>query len=455
MSMGKNIFNLKNKKFSNDIKQIFMLSWPVMVGMILQSLLGTVDTYFISKLGTSEAAAAGLANSASSVIFVMSTLVSAGTIALVARSYGEGNMEAVKKLSGESFLLSAIFGITLSVVCYFNTTNIITLVFNPETNVAALAEKYLSIIFMGTILVFLNSVLRTMLQALGDTLTPLIIFGISNIMNAILNPIFIFTLNFGIKGSALATVISMIFSFIAINIIIVKKIYNSSIREFILSMKLEFKNSIRILKIGGWACIQQVARPITGMLMFSLVYVVGGREGTAAFGIGGQLFNYTFIFLVGLSTAISIMVGQSLGRGDVDGCDKIIKEGLKLAALNMILFAIPYLIFPEGMMKFFINDPLVINIGAQYLRIVYIGLIFVVYTIIYGGAFQGSGDTFPPMISSIIANVVLKLPIAYILAKTFKMGTNGVWIAVSLSVVIEAAIIIVYYKTDRWKEKVI
>jgi Na+-driven multidrug efflux pump len=191
------------------------------------------------------------------------------------------------------------------------------------------------------------------------------------------------------------------------------------------------------------------------MLLFKLVYVIGGREGTAAFAIGGQLFNYTFIFLVGLSTAISIMVGQSLGRGDVHGCDKIIKEGLKLATFNMILFSIPYLIFPEAIMKLFINNQLVIDMGANYLRIVYIGLVFVVPTIIYGGVFQGAGDTFPPMISSVVANVVLKLPIAYVLAKTFNMGTNGVWIAVSLSVIIESAIIIVYFKTNKWKEKVI
>ena len=455
MSMDKNILNLTNKKISNEIKQIFMLSWPVMVGMILQSLLGTVDTYFISKLGTSQAAAAGLSNSASNVIFVMSTLVSAGTIALVSRSYGEGNMEAVKKISGESFLLSAIFGITLSIICYLNTANIINSVFHPESNVAALAQQYLSIILLGTLFVFLNSVLRTIIQSLGDTLTPLIVFGIANIINAILDPFFMLTLNLGIKGAALATVISMIFSCAAISIIIVKKVYNSSIRQFISSMRLEFKNSIRILKIGGWACIQQVARPITGMVMFSLVYVVGGREGTAAFAIGGQLFNYTFIFLVGLSTAISIMVGQSLGRGDVNGCDKIIKEGLKLAAFNMILFSIPYLIFPEAIMRLFIKDQLVINTGAQYLKIVYSGLVFVVPTIIYGGVFQGAGDTFPPMISSIVSNVVLKLPIAYLLAITFNKGTNGVWIAVSLSVIIESAIMTVYFKTNKWKEKVI
>ncbi|MBZ9634830.1 MATE family efflux transporter [Clostridium sp. FP1] len=453
--MGKNILKTTDKKLNNDIKKIFMLSWPIMIGMILQSFLGTVDTYFIAKLGTNEAAAAALSNSASSVIFVISTLVSAGTIALVSRSYGEGDMEAVRSFSGQSFTLSLIFGIILSIICFLNTESIIKLIFNPEPKVAALTEKYLSVVFIGTIFVFLNSVLRTILQSLGDTLTPLIIFGISNLINAILDPLFMFPFHLGIAGAAIATVISMVFSCIAISIVIIKKIYESSINKFIWSMKLQLNNSMRILKIGGWACLQQVARPITGMFMFSLVYTVGGREGAAAFGIGGQLFNYTFIFLVGLSTAISIMVGQSLGRGDINGCDKIIKEGLKLAGYNMILFSIPYLIFPADIMSFFINDPLVIRTGAEYLRIVYVGLIFVVYTTIYGGAFQGSGDTFPPMISSIVANVVLKLPIAYILASTLNMGTNGVWAAVSLSVVIEAVIIIVYFKTNRWKEKII
>ncbi|MGH4139138.1 MATE family efflux transporter [Clostridium sp.] len=453
--MGRNLLNITDKKFSDDIKRIFMLSWPIMIGMILQSLLGTVDTYFIAKLGTNEAAAAALSNSASSVIFVISTLVTAGTIALVSRSYGEGDMDLVRKFSGQSFTLSLILGLILSIICFLNSEAIIKLIFNPEPTVAVLTEKYLSIIFIGTIFVFLNSVLRTILQALGDTITPLIIFGISNVINAILDPLFMFTFHFGIKGAAIATVISMIFSCIAIIIVINRKIYGSSLTQFILNMKLKLEDSMRILKIGGFACLQQLARPITGIFMFSLVYAVGGREGTAAFGIGGQLFNYTFIFLVGLSTAISIMVGQGLGRGDIDGCDKIIKEGLKLAAFNMILFSIPYLIFPAGIMRFFINDPLVIKTGAEYLRIVYIGLIFVVYPTIYGGVFQGSGDTFPPMISSLVANVVLKLPIAYVFAITFNMGTNGVWAAVALSVVIEAVIIIVYFKTNRWKEKII
>jgi len=121
----------------------------------------------------------------------------------------------------------------------------------------------------------------------------------------------------------------------------------------------------------------------------------------------------------------------------------------------MIIFAIPYFIFPEFFIGLFSSEAGVVSQGASYLRIVYIGVIFVIFPTIYGGVFQGAGDTFPPMISSLVANVILKVPIAYLLALGLNMGTNGVWIAVALSVIIEAALIIFYFKKGKWKEKVI
>lgn len=440
-------------KLTSDLKKIFALSWPVMLGMILQSLLGTVDMIFISKLGTNELAAASLGLTTINVVFVLSTLVSAGTIALVTRSYGEGNMDKVRQYSSESFLLSAIIGGVVSVVSFIYTLPLIKLMFSPDAIILDLTYKYLSILFLGTIFVFLNSALRTIMQALGDTRTPLYVFGASNILNMALAPLLIFVFKFGIRGAAMAAVLSSIFSFIFINYFLIKKLYESSIKIFLKSMKLEAKSSIKIFKIGGWACLQQLARPLTGMLMVRLVYQVGGKDASAGFGAGGNVFNYTFIFLVGLSTAIAIMVGQSLGRGDKEACDNIIKEGMKLAVINMLIFALPYFIFPDLMMKLFTKDINVISEGVHYLRIVYLGVIFVIFPTIYGGVFQGAGDTFPPMISSIVANVILKLPLAYLLAIGFNMGTNGVWASIGLSVVIEAAIIIFYFNKGNWKEK--
>lgn len=424
-----------------------------MASTVLQSLLGTVDLMFISKLGTSEAAAASLGASASGVVFVMAALVTAGTVALVARSYGEENLEKVKEISGESILLSLIIGGIISYITSKYSYYIVEVMFNPDDFLLDLSTQYLKIVFIGTVLVFVNFSIRTILHAIGDTKTPLYIFGLSNIINIILDPILIFNFNLGIKGAAIATLISRIVSFVIITIVLIKKLYDSRLKELFKFLKLEVKSSIRILRIGIWASIQQIARPITGMLMYRVTYLVGEDAGTAAFGIGGQLFNYTFIFLAGLSVAVSIIVGQSLGRKNINEADNFIKEGLKLAVINMAIFLIPYIIFPKFIMKIFIDDPDVITIGVSYLRIVYIGLIFVVFQVIYGGVFNGAGETLTPMIASLVSNIVIKLPLAYILAINFDMGTNGVWTAISISVIVEAIIISYYFKKGNWKVK--
>jgi Na+-driven multidrug efflux pump len=103
----------------------------------------------------------------------------------------------------------------------------------------------------------------------------------------------------------------------------------------------------------------------------------------------------------------------------------------------------------------FLRDAVVVSIGVQYLRIVYMGLVFVIFPTIYGGVFQGAGDTFPPMVSSLAANVPVKLAAAYYFSKYLNLGINGVWAAIALSVAVEALIISIYYKKSKWKEKVI
>lgn len=436
-----------------DIKKILSLAWPVMLGMVFQSLLATVDTYFISQLGLEQSASSGIANSISGVVFVMSTLVSAGTIALIARSFGEENWEAIRSISGNSLLLSACVGMVLGLSGYYLTTSILEVFFKPSASILKYSSEYLGIMFLGTVFVFLNSTLRTILQAMGDTRTPLFIFGLSNIINAILDYILMFIFDFGIAGAAFATVISNIAASIAIGYIVFGRIYNFDFKKLIESLGFNLKTSTRILRIGGWACLQQVARPITGMLMFSLVYSVGASEASAAFNIGAQLFNYTFIILGGLSMAISVMVGQALGRNDVDSCDSIIKQGMKVATINILVFGVLYIAIPGQIIGLFRDEPLVVQYGISYMRIVYAGIIFVAWTSIYSGVFQGAGDTFPPMISAMVANVVLKLPLAYLLAFPLKLGIDGVWIAISLSVVIEALGIIWSFRKGKWKQK--
>jgi putative MATE family efflux protein len=433
-------------------KPMIQLSWPIMVGMILQSMLGTVDLYFVAKLGTKPTAALAIGANVFIVINAFSAIVSTGILAITARRKGEGNLEEARKLTVVGARLALFIGLLILVFGYGQMKQSIKLMFNTRPETTVLIVEYLQIILMFTPLVFLSSSLRSSLHALGDTRTPLMIFGFSNIINMILDPIFIFKLGLGIRGAALATGISISVATILIFRAAIIKQYLGQKRLLLNEMlQFDYYRSVGILRIGIWDAIQQVARPLTAILMFRIVYQVGRDSGTAAFGIGGQFVSYTFIFLTGLTIAVSVMVGQKLGEGKVDEVDQIIRFAFKLSFVNMLLFALPYLIFSENIMRFFTDQASVIKHGIAYLRIVYVGILFVVVPIVYGGALKGAGYTYGPMIASLLANVFVKVGFAYLLSIRLEVGVRGVWWAISISVIVEAVMIIIMEKRRDWK----
>jgi len=151
--------------------------------------------------------------------------------------------------------------------------------------------------------------------------------------------------------------------------------------------------------------------------------------------------------------AMSILTGHKLGEGKVEDLDHIIKAGVHMAYFNMILFILPYMVFPAPIFSLFKSTAQVTAIGIDYLRIVYCGVFFVVYPMIYGGVLQGAGDTRPAMVGSLMANVVFKLIFAYLLAFKLGMGLNGIWLAIALSVVIEAFYIMGAFRKNTWRTK--
>lgn len=434
-------------------KKIIVLALPIMLSVIFQTLQGTVDMIFVSWLGTDSVAAVILGNGLYGTIFTLNMFISVGAMALLARSYGKEDHEAIQKTTGEILIVTLLLSTTLSLLFAPHAHTLIRVLFNSSLETTALATSYTRIVLASLPIPFFNVAFQTILRAHGDTKTGLYVFGGANIINMILDPIFIFTLGLGIPGAAYATVISRVIAMIFMSYFVLKRVYDGKFSNCIHHLTLTKEHFKRLLKVGGWACIQGIARPLTGMLMYRIVTSVGGNSGTAAFGIGGQLFSYTFIALSGLSVSMSIITGHKLGENKHEELDGIIKAGVHMAYFNMILFIIPYILFPEAIFALFKSTPEVVAIGVRYLRIVYCGVFFVVYPMIYGGVLQGAGDTRPAMMSSLIANVVFKLLFAYILAFKMKLGLDGIWIAISLSVVVEALYILIAFRKNTWRTK--
>ncbi|MBN2795890.1 MAG: MATE family efflux transporter [Clostridia bacterium] len=429
------------------LKIITKLGIPLVLGSVLQILMNTMDMMFVSRLGTSYAAASAMGTSIAGVVFVFSMLISAGAIALVSQKIGSKDEEGVLNYSGNAVFLSFLIGLCFSVISLIWIDKIIN-IYDPKPELMSLIKDYVSILFIFNFVVFMNSTLRNVVQGTGDTKGPLYIFGAANLINILLDYIFIMKLDYGIKGAALATVISQTIACIFMLRRITNHIYQGKWILLIKSFKLKLNIVKDLLRIGIWACIQSVARPITGMIMMGIVYKAGSELGSAAFGIGLTLINYFFIMLTGLSGAITILVGQKVGGGYVSEAKEIVKEGIKLSWINFIIFLIPFFIFPEILFIPFQASPEVVVIGKAYLRWIYASLIVVGYTFMYRGAFSGTGQTYPPMLAALFSNVVIKVGFAYGLATYTTLGLNGVWIAIGLSVIVEFVMIHGFYRKD-------
>ncbi|WP_120168427.1 MATE family efflux transporter [Thermohalobacter berrensis] len=438
------------------IHLIWKLAWPVMLSQILQTLFEIADMYFISNIGIIEAVAAtGISTSIIGVLIVFSQLIATGTIALISRKTGENDIDGVLNISKQALILAFIIGLILSVLIYIYSQNIIN-IFKVDKNVEKYALIYLKIVLLSIPFIFLNLTGRAVLQAQGDAKTPMIIFALMNILNIILDPALIYGFliipKIGYSGAAIATATSNIIASFFMLYVINKKVFNIGLTNIIRNLQINIHIMFRILKIGFYSAIQAISRPITGLVMYKIANYAG-TNAVAAFTIGVKMFNLVFIFLTGLNMSISVLTGQNLGKKDLNTVEEVVKDGLKLALANMIVFLIPYFLFAKQLMMFFTSDISVINIGVNYLRITYVGIVFVIFPIVYGGAFVGAGDTAPPMVASLVANWIFKIPFAYIFSEILGIGANGVWLAISLSVIFEAIIVTVWFKKGKWKCK--
>lgn len=441
-----NNVNLQDKRMINII---WALAYPIMIGQLLHTLMMLVDIWFVSNyLGESATAAVGASTALMGVIRVMPFLISNGSLSLVARATGANDKDRVRDISKNSLVLSILVGLVVSFLLYINSVTVLRIFGQMSSEVEAYALNYISIAFLSIPFIFFNVTSKATAEATGDTKNPVKIFIAMNVLNIFLDYVFIVNLDFGIRGASLATLISEIFGFIFMFKLLYSKLFKD-IKFKVKDLLINIDITISTFKIGFFSMIQMMLRPITGLVMMGIILSMGDSV-AAAFSIGARLFDFIFIFLKGLTISVSVLVGQYLGNKDTEKAMEVVKKGIKLAFINMGVFFLIYFLFPKVMISFFTDSKEVIDIGAMYLRICYLGVIFVVFPVVLGGAFTGSGDTMPPMISAFISNLVVKIPLAFILSQT-SLEETGVWIAISLSVLVEAVVIIMMFKVRKFK----
>jgi MATE family multidrug resistance protein len=438
-------------------RQIALLAGPLVLQNLSQTLLGVVDTYFVSRVSTEALAAVGL----SSVMFFAVLMLFRGTanstVVFVGRAYGGGESDRIGTVVWRSlnmvvwlsllvFALPPLFGMLMSVAAPADSPM-----------VRELGTTYLSIRAFEIPLVMFSAVVWGFLVGRGNSRAPMILAWITVLANVFLDWVLVLgTLGapaLGVAGAAYATVMAN-----GINAVL------SAVLLWSTSSRREFDTGRP--RLATWADLKtviQVGLPMGAgdfieIASFSAFFALLARLGTdilAANQIALQFLSISFTFGIAVSMAASSLVSQNLGAKRPDVAEKVAYRAIGLAMLGMGLIGLSYLIAPVQLMRIFSQEESVIQAGVFVMRLIAFYQIFDALGIVLAGALNGAGDTTFTMLARSIMAWGMFIPLVWLLIYKFDQGLAGAWAGALIYLGGLAFVYLWRFRTGRWKSIVL
>lgn len=423
-------------------KNILLFALPLMFGNLLQQMYNIADTWVVGRfLGADALAAVG--SSYTLMTFLTSILLGLcmGSGAAVSMQYGSGETEKMRQSVFQSFLLIAGIALVLNLLVYLGLNGILWVLRVPA-ELCPLMKDYLLIIFLGITATFLYNYFANLLRAIGNSVVPLAFLAVSAILNVILDLVCVLVLDWGVKGTAGATVFSQYVSGVGIGLYTLKKFPQLCPKRT--DCRWDRKNLANILNLSVMTSVQQSIMNF-GILMVQGLVNSFGTVIMAAFAAAVKIDSFAYMPVQDFGNAFSTYVAQNYGAGQPDR----IKKGIRSAGLTSAVFCIVISVlvcaFAAPLMGIFI-DPAqteIIAAGVQYLRIegacyIGIGMLFLLY-----GYYRAVNQPGMSVILT-IASLGTRVALAYLLSAT-PLGVTGIWLSVPIGWALADAIGIGYY----------
>ena len=433
------------------LRALVVLSTPMLVSALLQNLQSVIDLFWVGRLGASAVAAVAMSGTILMVLFPMLMGVSLGTVALVARAVGAAHDEDAAAAAGQSLLLALVLGVFFGLLGWILTPYLFGLL-GAESAVLPDGYAYLRISLAGSLTSFALFIGNAALQGAGDTLTPMLIMAVANVLNLVLDPLFIFGLGplpgLGVSGAALATVLAQaVGAAISVFMLLSGRV---RIHVRLSHCRPRLGLSWRLLRLGIPGSGQMLSRSLMGLVLMRIVASCG-TIAVAAYGTGLRFHMITLMPAFALGGAAATMVGQNLGAGNPARARHAAWLAAAVEVVFMILAAVFFALLADPLVRCFTADPQVVVTGAEYLRTVSPFYVFAALAIVLGRALNGAGDTLAPMVFTVISLWGVQVPLALHFSATWASKTQGIWWAIVLATVLHGVLITAWFETGRWK----
>lgn len=414
-------------------KLLFSMSTPMVISFLVQSLYNIVDSIFVARYSPDALAAVSLAYPIQILMIAVSVGTGVGVNALLSRLLGEGKKERAKATADNAVLLAIIASIAFAIFGAIGTKAF----FNAQTNsdsIRSLGYSYLSIVSIFSFGLILEVTYERILQSTGKTIYNMITQGIGAIINIILDPILIFGLlgapKMGVEGAAIATmagqIVAMILSFV----------FNMKYNEEVdISFgKHIFKPDFIIIKD-----IYKVGIPSIAMQSMSTLMMLGLNKilvrysdmAVNVLGIYYKLQSFVFMPIFGLNNGMTPIVAYNYGARNKDRIMKVLKYSFLSSLVIMVIGTAIFWLFPKELMILFSPNEEMLRLGIPALRICSLCFILAAFDVIAIASFQSLGNGMYALYASFLRQLVLILPLAYVLSNMF--GLEAVWYSIPLA----------------------
>lgn len=415
-------------------KVLLKFAIPAVITLLVLELYNMVDTFFVGRyVGPNAIGALTIAFPVQKLLVSTGLLIAVGTSTTVARYLGEENYQDLKKTIKSALSLGIISMIVLPTIIYMSL-NWILIKIGSTPNILPLAKDYVTIILLGGIFQCLTLIMCYIMTALGNTKIMLISTTIGAISNVIVDFLLVKIFGVGVKGAAIATVVSQFISFL-----VAYYVYRDVHKKFRLGLnfKLYGNNVKTIVAVGFTTFIIEFSDAVVAILLNNMLSDFGGDEAIVIIGVITRISMFLYITMLGISSAMQPIAAFNYGANNFKRLKETVKKTIRAASITCIILWGTMMIFTKKIIGSFLTEPSLLNDAVRAFRICI--LVFPIISLYYVATYyyQAIGQANVSFVLSIYRQLLIFIPVSILFIKLW--GLDGAWITYPVVDVIAAA----------------
>ena len=432
-------------------RAVLLLAVPMVLELVLESTFAVVDIWFVAKLGPSAVATVGLTETLLFLLYAIGVGLAMAVTAVVARRIGEGDREAAAVSAAQAIWIAVLASVPFSIAGIVWARELLQLM-GADAWTLTHGVRYMQWMLGGNLVIMLLFVCNAIFRGAGDAAVAMRVLWVANGLNIVLDPILIFGLGpipaMGVEGAAVATVIGRSVG-VAMQLWILLR-GSRHIRVVGSQFALEAATLWNIVRtsLGG---VGQMIVAMTAWIFLMRILASIGSEAVAGATIAMRLMMFTLMPAWGMSNAAATLVGQNLGAGEPGRAEAAV---WRIGWYNMVFtvaVSVVFFLFPRELIGLFTSEQGVIDIGAEWLRILSYSYFVYGWWMVAVQAFNGAGDTVTPTKINLVFFWLIQIPLAWLLALHYDLQATGVFWAVFVSETSVGVFTLWLFSRGGWK----